>query len=94
MRITIVADDVIHEWEYDSPDKYEYEKGEKVIKGEQGKKEVIKMVRALKLREDIQLEELLTNLKESTSFKEIERLDVRMINGDGKLFTWVWDDTK
>ena len=90
IRITVIANQVVYEWEYDSPNKYEFEKGDKIVRGSEAQNEVERMVSLLALKEGADVAEMVKILKKN-GFEEIERLDIRMMNGEGKLFTWVWD---
>ncbi|WP_216828930.1 hypothetical protein [Alkalihalobacterium elongatum] len=90
IRITVVENGTIHEWEYDNPDKYEYETGNQIKRGKEAEKEVHSMISLIQLREDAKVDFMVKQLKEN-GYKDIERLDIRMMNGEGKLFTWVWD---
>ncbi|WP_078555483.1 hypothetical protein [Bacillus alkalicellulosilyticus] len=89
VRITIIDKGMTYEWEYDNPNKYEYEIGEKVVKGTDAKKEVIRMISLLKLNENAEVEDMLECVQKQ--YQDIERLDVRMMNAEGQLFTWVWE---
>ncbi|WP_209122094.1 hypothetical protein [Alkalihalobacillus sp. BA299] len=90
VRITVVENGVIHEWEYDNPDKYEYETGSEIKRGQEAAKEVKEIISLIKLREDANVDFMVKQLKEN-GYEGIECLDIRMMNGEGKLFTWVWD---
>ncbi|WP_017726586.1 hypothetical protein [Halalkalibacterium ligniniphilum] len=89
VRITVEAENTIYEWEYDSPNRYEYEKGETVLKDERAKAEVINLVRMIGLGEQAKVEEMVNRLKKDR-FPSMERFEARFINEEGKLFTWVW----
>ncbi|WP_332689833.1 hypothetical protein [Halalkalibacter lacteus] len=91
VRITVVENGMEYEWEYDSPSHYEYEHGEHVIKGAKAKEKVEKIVRELMLHEKEDVKDFVSRLQTST-YPDIERLDIRYMNGDGKLFTWVWEE--
>ncbi|MEB1807786.1 MAG: hypothetical protein LPK26_10960 [Bacillaceae bacterium] len=90
VRITVIENGIIHEWEYDNPDKFEFETGNVIKRGKEAEKEVQSMISLIQLREDTKVEFMVKQLKEN-GYKDIERLDIRMINGEGKLFTWVWN---
>ncbi|MDE5412311.1 hypothetical protein [Alkalihalobacterium chitinilyticum] len=90
IRITVIENGIIHEWEYDNPDKFEFETGNVIKRGKEAEKEVQAMISLIQLREDTKVEFMVKQLKEN-GYKDIERLDIRMINGEGKLFTWVWN---
>ncbi|MFC0473258.1 hypothetical protein ACFFHM_22840 [Halalkalibacter kiskunsagensis] len=90
VRITVVENGIEYEWEYDSPSHYEFEQGERVIKGAAAKEKVEQMVNDLKLDEEEEVEAFVSRLQKS-SYPNIERLDIRYMNGEGKLYTWVWE---
>ncbi|MGO4888709.1 hypothetical protein ACJ2A9_13180 [Anaerobacillus sp. MEB173] len=91
VKITVIDKGVEHEWEYHSPSKYEYETGETVIKNEKAKTEVEKMMKLLNISEKATVEEMVDSLKKN-GFETIERLDVRWMNGESQLYTWVWEN--
>ncbi len=90
-RMTLVENGTEYQWEYDSPNAYEFEYGERVIKGEEAKKKVEEMFQILKLTEEEKVDDLVKRVKDS-SYPNMERLDIRYMNGEGKLYTWVWQD--
>lgn len=89
LKITIVENGVEHEWEYTSPGKYEYEKGNYVIKTPEAKEQLLSIVKTLNLSEKAEIEEMVEALKKE-EFPKIERLDIRWMNKESKLYTWVW----
>lgn len=89
IKISLVESGNEYEWEYDNPNKYEYEVGETVIKGERAEKEFIKMLNKIQLHEEANIDNMVQLLKES-GYPNLERLDIRMMSMNGKLFTWVW----
>lgn len=91
IRITVIEDAIEYEWEYDSPNQYEFEYGERVIKGDKAKKKVEEMVHILKLNEQADVDDLVKRVQDSLH-PNVERLDIRYMNGEGKLYTWVWED--
>ncbi|MCT8137382.1 hypothetical protein H1D32_06250 [Anaerobacillus sp. CMMVII] len=90
LKITVIENGIEHQWEYTSPGKYEYEKGEKVIKTKEAKDELLKIVKEINLSEEAKIEKMVEILKQNR-FPEIEHLDIRWMTGDNKLYTWVWD---
>lgn len=90
LKITIVENGVEHEWEYTSPGKYEYEKGEHVIKTKEAKDEMLSILKTLNLSEKAKIEDMVTQLK-NEGFKKLERVDIRWMNGEHKLYTWLWE---
>ncbi|MFC0557930.1 hypothetical protein [Halalkalibacter alkalisediminis] len=90
IRITVIEKGIEYEWEYDSPSQYEFEKGDRVMKGPQAKEEMEKILRVLQLDEQEDVNNYVKRLKES-HFPELDRIDIRFMNGEGELYTWVWD---
>ncbi|WP_100405105.1 hypothetical protein [Bacillus solitudinis] len=90
LRVTVLNDGTEYEWEYDSPNRYEYEVGTKVIKGKEAEQEMNQLLKTLKLTEEANVKDLVQRLKKET-FPKLERLDIRYMNGESKLFTWVWN---
>ncbi|WP_169823939.1 hypothetical protein [Bacillus marinisedimentorum] len=87
---TIIMNGEETEWEFRNPEEYELEVGDKVMKGKTAKEAVEKMFSLLGISETASVEDMVSTLKKR-DYKEIERLDVRWINKNGKLFTWVWE---
>ncbi|RXI98543.1 hypothetical protein DS745_19680 [Anaerobacillus alkaliphilus] len=90
LKITINENDSEFQWEYTSPGKYEFEKGTEVIKSEVAKQEMLAIIKTLQLSEKAKAEEMVERLKKD-KYPDIERLDIRWMTGDHKLFTWVWE---
>ncbi|MCM3715030.1 hypothetical protein M3202_13150 [Alkalihalobacillus oceani] len=88
-RLTIIENGIEHQWEYDSPNHYEFESGERVIKGEKAKEEVERVLEKINLDERATIEELVSRIQQSL-YPKAESVDIRYMNGEGKLFTWVW----
>lgn len=89
LRINLVENGFSHEWEFDHPDQYEYEIGDKIVKGKHGKQLVEEMIGLLQLQETSQIDSMVAVIKER--YPELEHLDIRMRNAEGKLYTWVWN---
>lgn len=89
LKITVVENGVEHEWEYNSPGKYEYERGSEVIKTKEAKDEMLAIVNMLNLSEKAKIEQMVATLRKER-FPQLERLDIRWMNGENKLYTWVW----
>lgn len=90
LKVTVVENGVEHEWEYTSPGKYEYEKGDHVITIPEAKEQVLSIVKILNLSEKAKIEEMVAALKKE-QFPKVERLDIRWMNKESKLYTWVWN---
>ncbi|HEX7066492.1 MAG TPA: hypothetical protein VF199_15585 [Bacillales bacterium] len=92
-KVTIVESSMEYEWEYHNPDEFEYEHGNTVIKNGEARREVMKMFRYLNISPDAKVKKMVARLKKD-GHSAIERLEVRWINGEEKLYTWVWDKKK
>ncbi|NEU29893.1 hypothetical protein GN156_03765 [bacterium LRH843] len=88
VRIMIEQDQMEYEWKYDSPNGYKFEAGEQVMKGKKAKKNVKEMLDILHLGEQSEVTELVSRVK--IYHPNMERLDIRYLNEEGRLFTWVW----
>lgn len=89
IRINVIENGRVHEWEYNQPKRYEYEVEDKTIQGKRGERVVKEMLSLLQLHETSQIEVLLESMK--GKFPDLEHLDIRMRNAEGKLYTWVWN---
>lgn len=90
LKITVVENGIEHEWEYTSPGKYEYEKGNQVLKTKEAKEIMLSIVKTINLTEQAKVEDMVEALKEK-HFPSIECLDIRWMNGESKLYTWIWN---
>lgn len=88
LRVTVIAEGVEHQWEYDNPNHYEYEKGNYVIKGEEAQTHVEEIVDLLQINEETTEVEYADRL--SAKFPNMERLEIRWMNRDSERFTWLW----
>jgi hypothetical protein len=91
LKITVLENGVEYQWEYTSPGKYEYEKGEEVIKTKEAKEEMLEIIKQIELSKDAKIEEMVQKLKQDR-FPGLERLDIRWMTGENKLYTWVWEE--
>lgn len=89
LKIAVIENGTNYEWEYENPDKFEYEVGEKVIKDERAKQQFIEMIKRLQFQKDADVEQMVERLKQSR-FPNIEKLDIRLMDHKGKLMTWIW----
>lgn len=90
LKITVIENGFEHQWEYNSPGKYEYEKGKEVIKTKEAKDEMLKIINQIDLSEKAKVEKMVEKLTQGR-FPQLEHLDIRWMTGDHKLYTWVWD---
>ncbi|GAE34133.1 hypothetical protein JCM9157_1174 [Halalkalibacter akibai JCM 9157] len=90
LRITVVEQGTEYEWEYDSPNKYEYEQGERVIKGDLAKDKMEHILEVLQFDENENVSSFVERLKQS-DYPNLERVDIRYMDSDSRLHTWVWN---
>ncbi|MFK3938233.1 hypothetical protein ACI2JA_12110 [Alkalihalobacillus sp. NPDC078783] len=88
LRVTVVENGTEHEWEYDSPNKYEYETGQRVVKGNVAKTEVDQMVQTLQINRNRSREQYKAILEKK--FPKLESFDIRFIDETDHLYTWGW----
>ncbi|MBM0067107.1 hypothetical protein [Alkalicoccobacillus gibsonii] len=88
LRVTVVEGGIEHEWEYDSPNQYEYETGHTVIKGNEAKIKVDQMVQTLQIDKDRTKEQYKAILEQT--FPKLESFDIRFIDETDHLYTWGW----
>lgn len=89
-KASIVIDGQEIEWEYQNPNEYELEKGTTVVKGQNAQDEVQNLYDKLNIHEQSKVEELVSIMKD-LGYENLEKLDVRWINQNEELFTWVWE---
>ncbi|HET7626810.1 MAG TPA: hypothetical protein VFK44_00295 [Bacillales bacterium] len=89
LKVTIVENGVEYQWEYSNPDEYEYEHGNKIVKGDQGRRLVSKMFTYLNISPGAEVKDMVAKLKKD-GHEQIDCLDVRWINSEEKLYTWAW----
>lgn len=89
VRVTLVENEVEHEWEYDNPNRYEYEKGNVVIKGKEAKSEVTHLLQQLQLSEEKRKEDYAATLK--SMFPHLERFEIHWMTRNSERFTWQMD---
>ncbi|WP_246941207.1 hypothetical protein [Bacillus pinisoli] len=89
-KVTIWQNNEETEFEFENPSHYEWEKGEKVVKGEAAQEQVKKVFRTLSLSKDVKVDEVKQRLA-NFGYTEIDRFVVRWMNNEGKLYTWHWE---
>ncbi|TLS39115.1 hypothetical protein [Pseudalkalibacillus caeni] len=90
-KMSVVNNGKEHEWEYNSPVDYEYENGDRVIKDQRALKEIENLYQRLNINEMTKVEEVVSILQRD-GFNQLERVEIRWINSEGRLFTWNWVD--
>jgi hypothetical protein len=90
-KVTVIQDGVETEWEFINPDDYEIETGETVIKDVKAESEVKELYTSLGISESSKIEDMVDVIRNKKQYRDIEKVDVRWINRDGKLYTWMWE---
>ncbi|WEG13886.1 hypothetical protein PU629_05835 [Pullulanibacillus sp. KACC 23026] len=75
---------------YIEPDRYIYRKGNQEISGPKAKAAVLKEITTLSLTPETTSEQIV-HLLQTTDFPSIKSMDIRMIDSDNHLYTWVWN---
>jgi hypothetical protein len=89
-KLTIWQNNMEYEWEYHNPDEFEYEKGFTVMKNNSVKKEIIGWFGKLNVSETSNVEDMLAVVQQN-GFKNVDKFEVRWMNNEEELFTWIWD---
>lgn len=90
LKISIDENGNETEFEYVNPDEYEIEKNGRVYKDRAAKNEIITLYKKLGISTSAKAEQMAFYLKKH-GFEHISRLDIRWINDEGELYTWVWN---
>ncbi|MBB6448163.1 hypothetical protein HNR44_000112 [Geomicrobium halophilum] len=88
LRITIEADEEVYQWKYDSPDYYEFQHQDRVLREGEAEDQVNNMNELVNVHEEASSETLAKRIKEE--FPKLESMDIRWRNGDSELYTWRW----
>ncbi|RSL32950.1 hypothetical protein D7Z54_13075 [Salibacterium salarium] len=89
-RATVEADDGTYHWEYNSPDDFEYHAKGKVVHGTEAEGQVKEIYEQADLFEEVN-KEALAKAFQQAGYEDMTRLDVRWQNGNGDLYTWLWE---
>jgi len=88
LRVTIETKDGGYQWRFDSPDFYEFQDGDRVLRSEDAKEHVENMSKQLHVNEKVTADQLAERIKQH--FPKLRKMDVRWKNGEGELYTWRW----
>ncbi|WP_059103804.1 hypothetical protein [Shouchella shacheensis] len=89
VRVTVVSEGEEFEWEYDSPRHYEFQYGDRVMKGKRAQREVESMTDTLQIGEHVTKDVYKERLE--TLYPNLERFEIRWKNDEGKLHVWSWE---
>lgn len=89
-KVTVWQDGVEHEFEFENPSHYEWEKGSRVVKGEEARFIVEKIYNQLRVSKATKVDEIRVSLEEN-NFPHLDRFVVKWIDPNGKLYTWHWE---
>jgi hypothetical protein len=90
-KVTIRENNEEIQYEFENPSHYEWEKGTKVVKGEEAEKEVEALYHQLGISKKAKVNEIKASL-ENYGFTNMEHFVVRWIDQDGLLYTWHWEE--
>ncbi|MBU9721128.1 MULTISPECIES: hypothetical protein [Bacillaceae] len=88
-KITIEAEGIIYEWEYENPDSFEYEIENRIYRGIEAKESFEEILAILDLSKDTIVDEEISLLREK-GLGDIERVEVRQRDRNLFLTTWLW----
>ncbi|WP_100373759.1 NAD(P)/FAD-dependent oxidoreductase [Bacillus sp. FJAT-45037] len=91
LRVTIIEGGVTYEYEYDNPSTYEFEYGNRVIRGEEAKVKVSEFITTIELEEESNIDEIVQKVKRI--YPKVEKIDIRYMNEEDRLITWVWNQS-
>ncbi|SFQ06927.1 hypothetical protein [Salibacterium halotolerans] len=80
-------------WEYNSPDSYEYHAEGRAWHGRKARPHVEKLYEQTGISPSSTKEEL-AEVFQNTDLPPLKRLDVRWQDGEGELYTWLWEQDK
>ncbi|RKL66721.1 hypothetical protein CR203_12840 [Salipaludibacillus neizhouensis] len=89
LKVTIVTDDILYEWEYENPDQFEYEEGNTIYRGDKAKKSFEEILQYIDLSEPELKERLIQQL--SDRYAGLNRITVKKKDMNQCLQTWLWD---
>lgn len=92
-KVNIEVNNIDYQWSYINPDDYQYIKGHHVGRGRAAENEVRKMASILKLSPDAKIDDMVKALNQQ-GIKNIQNIEIRYIDQDNKLHTWVWHGKK
>lgn len=90
MTMTIRDAGVEYVWMYRNPDTFVFEWGHRLIKGDPARQSFEELLDELTFSEDTPVETIVEQANE-VGFDELERLEIKLHNGENKRKTWVWD---
>ncbi|MFZ3590690.1 hypothetical protein ACOI1C_15915 [Bacillus sp. DJP31] len=88
-KVTVWQNGMENEFEYENPSHYEWEKGSRVVKGEEAKVIVEKMYNQLRVSSSTKADQIKDSL-EQNGFPGLKRFVVRWMDPKGNLYTWHW----
>lgn len=88
LKIRITTEDTLYEWEYENPNLFEYEAGSRILRGSEAKESFEQLLEVIDLSEPIISEETVDVVAEH--YENPVRIDVKRIDSDRCLQTWLW----
>ena len=90
-KCMVMTNGVEHEWEFSSPNEYEFETGKTVEKGAAAKRKVSALFQHLNVTELAQVDELVEKMG-TYGYQDVERFEIKWMDSNGRLYTWVWNE--
>lgn len=88
-KVSILMNHTDYEWSYTNPEEYRYIKGNHIIKNKAAKPKVEKLFALLNISEKADVDDMVKALK-AHGYKNIQAVDIRFVNQENQLYTWVW----
>jgi hypothetical protein len=92
-KIKLVTERETVQCEYQFPETYHCEKNGNKLDEKQSKNQLLLLFHQLHLHHDMKVEEMVHSL-EKTGYNYVTFLDVRWIDSNDRLFTWIWEKNK
>lgn len=90
LKVTIVTEDTLYEWEYENPDQYEYEVGNTIYRGEDAKNSFEEILQHVDLSEPKLKEETIQQL--NNIYPGFKRITMERKDMEQCFQTWLWDE--
>ncbi|MBU9712938.1 hypothetical protein [Evansella tamaricis] len=90
LKLTIETDEVFYEWEYENPNSFEFEKGNRIVRGEEAKESFENMLSKFDLSETT-IDDEVVSLLEQEGLSHINRIVIHRLDFDNGYKTWLWN---
>lgn len=90
VKLTIEADQKIYEWEYENPLSFEYEEGDRIIRGKEAKQSFERVIQSFNLAKKRITEEEIVHLEKEMMI-HINRVVLRLYDRNFNHAVFVWE---